>query len=434
MSTTNTVIFLSIGTFERTLSREIDGAPPSLKKLSFAQILPKSLQGLASPRDGGLEHMKKEITKKLRQIGFPLGILLLTPFDASVVLESQWYPSRNPSSLQPAYLFDISLSDTKSFPVGSTRLSSYISKINSSRHADLITRVDFLFQTLSSSQNRERLRLTRIAHLIGLISQSGKINQLLVDQAERYANSSDSIESEISRLSLEFYMELETDSQMKRSQINRVVSSIVHLSAPPEKTPCSPPDLYISKPDCEKSSRQPCHLVALIFESQANVCWKPLVTESKDSSTLLFSDQNREPIECSAHVNSSSSQKTHQPEGENHFNKNCQLNHFVGFLDFEGTPIHYSTNCQDCSDTLKINPTGPNSPIHAALKQNTSPNTLWTTHECHGTPSWNYELQNGHNFVLEDMSKGPKSKRYFAFRTEQCATELTRTLPFKKYF
>ncbi len=378
--------------------------------------------------------MKKQIFQKFKLLAIFLGILLLLPPDTSFNPNSEFYIARNPSNNHEEHLFKISLSNSKQFPIGSEKLTAYLSKLNSSRHGALIAEIERLFEKLSPSQAKERLRLLQIAHRAGQISQSGRINQVLIDQAEKYSNSNQPTESEISRLALEFYMELEIDSQMKRSQINRVISAIIHIKAPPEKNPCSRPDFYLSKPECEKKSRQPCQLAVLAYENQANACWKPLISESKIPRNELYSNESKNNKKCRIFTldlhNDLQKENTHLTP----ISRKCRLNYFHSLLDFEPFSITYGTDCQKCTDTLISDIKTQDSPIQALFQQMSQEKMTWIPNSCQGNPSWNHEFQNGHNFSIEAIDVKDEDKSYFGFKMDQCSVELSRTRTSTYYF
>ncbi len=376
---------------------------------------------------------RKQILQRSKLIALALGVLFLIPPDTSFDPDSDWYVARNPGSLVRAYLFDIPLSDPTAFPIGSEKLTTYLSSLNSKHHSSLVTEIEKLFRELSNSQAREKLQLVEITHQVGQISQSGRINQILLDQVEKYLSSNHLIESEISRLSLQYYMKLEIDSQMKRAQINRVVSTVIHQGTPPEKEPCSAPDFFVSKPECEKRSHQPCRLAALVYDTQSNVCWKPFITESlnlrKDSTVL--SSANQLPCQILAQ------NPTENTGRLSNFKKpirKCRLNYFHSLLEHDQFSWSYLTNCDQCIETL-INDSHDEKLAIKTLFQKIKEDYLtWTATSCHGQPHWNHEIQNGHNFSIEEVMPSSHTKFYFGYSLDQCSIEITRTNYFKSYF
>ena len=378
--------------------------------------------------------MNRMKTERLKQLALVLGTLLFIPQDSSFSPRSEFYAVRKPSNAPSVYLFDISLTDPKLYPIDSLKLLSHLSKLNSAHHRELVGEIESLFQKIEPSQAKERLRLLKIAHLVGRISQSGKINQLLIDQSEKFSNSYHPIESEISRLGLEFYMELEADSQLKRSQINRVVSTIIHVEALPEKRHCNFPDLYLSKPTCEKKSKQPCRLVAIQYDTQADACWKPLVSETKGPPKEIYSKTNNKEKNCKIFalkwLNDEALQEISAPERH----RRCRLNHYKSLLEFDQSSITFGTDCRRCSDTLLEQKKPQESPIQILFRKNKESQVTWLTDDCRGNPSWNHEFQNGHNFSIEEVGPENKSKNYFGFRMDQCTTDLTRSRASTYYF
>jgi hypothetical protein len=383
--------------------------------------------------------MSKKSLFQIRNITLALSLLILITVSPPSVLNTGPYPDTPSQTVQNEYLFEISLTDAKNPPIESKKLISYLFQHNSIHHSDLIGRIESLFNTLKPSQSKARLRLIEIAHLVGKISKSEKINQLFIDQCEKYSNSYQPIETEMSRLALKYYLELELDPQIQRVQINHIVSSIIHnennlINGSRGTGHCSVPTLYLSKLECEHQAKQPCRLAAIFNKDQADVCWKPILIENSELAELYENRNSGGTQACKTLIFGSENQGEAQVLSGKNTHLKCRLNYHKSLLDLEQTSITYTTNCHRCSDTLLGKEDPENSPIRAILLKTSQAQAAWITDECRGNPVWNHEFQNGNNFSIEEIGIKNSFKNYFGYKLDQCSIKLARNRKLNYYF
>ncbi len=204
--------------------------PKRRKKMSLWLLLPLAVLVLALPFDGmipgsGLNRKPEYIAETLSRAQT---LKKMAEYLEENPQHAELFKSKITAPLSP-HLFDISLCESETFPIDSPQLTSYLTKVNSVSHSDLIRDVEQLFHALGPLQLKERIRLLQMTQLIGQISKSGKIYQILMEEAELFASSQKGEEREYSRTALQYYLSLETDVEMKKAQLARLPQDLANL-------------------------------------------------------------------------------------------------------------------------------------------------------------------------------------------------------------